>query len=95
MSYRLVRVGDADLEIHVSGPPDAASLLVVHHGAPSAATGYPAYTAAAARWGLRLATIRPDDGHASIADPFDDVVDQLMRAARRRGGNGRPNREET
>ena len=36
MGYRLVRISDADLEIHVSGPPDAASLLVVHHGALSA-----------------------------------------------------------
>jgi hypothetical protein len=35
MGYRLVRIGDADLETHVSGAPDAASLLVVHHGAPS------------------------------------------------------------
>jgi len=75
MGYRRVRIGGADLEIHVSGPADAPSLLVLHLGAPSAATGYPAYTAAAASRGLRLVMYsRPGYGHSdrvsgrSVAD---------------------------
>ncbi|HJW22271.1 MAG TPA: alpha/beta hydrolase [Candidatus Limnocylindrales bacterium] len=79
MGYRLARLRDGVVEFHISGPSDVPGLLVIHVGSPSAATGYPALTAAAARRGMRtLIYSRPGYGRSSRT-PGRSVADEAAR----------------
>lgn len=81
VGYRLARIGGTDVEFHVSGPANAPSLLVLHPGTPSAATGFPAFAVPAARRGLRLVIYsRPGYGRSTRAEGRS-IADEAERTA--------------
>lgn len=81
VGYRLIRSGSDVVELHVSGPSDAASLLIFHVGTPSAAVGYPALTAAAARRDIQT-VIYSRPGYArSTRAPGRTEADEAQRSA--------------
>lgn len=81
VGYRLIQSGSDVVEVHVSGPPDAASLLIFHVGTPSAAVGYPTLTAAAARRDIRT-VIYSRPGYArSTRTPGRTEAEEAQRSA--------------
>lgn len=81
MAYRRFEFDGGTVEYLVAGPPDAASLLLVHVGTPSAAVMFPGLVAAAAARGLRTATYSRGGYGRSSRRPGRRVADEAAISA--------------
>jgi pimeloyl-ACP methyl ester carboxylesterase len=80
VGYRRLAFDGGTIEYLVTGPQDAADLLLFHMGTPSAAVEYPGLTRAAAAAGLRVATYSRAGYGASTRRAGRSVADEVAIA---------------
>ncbi|HEX3265654.1 MAG TPA: alpha/beta hydrolase [Candidatus Limnocylindrales bacterium] len=81
MGFRTLRVDGGSIEYVVSGPEDAADLLLFHVGTPSGAVVYPGLTKAAAAAGMRVATYSRGGYGRSTRREGRSVADEVAISA--------------